>query len=101
MDSGAFKELSMKISSHPNPPEPKGEHMKKEIESMDNMKSNYLKEVNIQERLKNLKIEKYLEFFCDGRYEFYKCSGCLGPKLGHITQKCTKLEYDKENVQKV
>ena len=25
MDSGAVKELSMKISSHPNPPEPEGE----------------------------------------------------------------------------
>ena len=24
MDSGVIKELSMKISSHPNPPEPKG-----------------------------------------------------------------------------
>ena len=89
MDSGVIKELSMKISSHPNLPEPKGEHpqMKKEIENMDNMKSNYLKEVNIQEELKNVKIENYLEFFGDGRYELYKCSGCFGPKLGHITQK--------------
>ena len=25
MDSEVIKELSMKISSHPNPPEPKGE----------------------------------------------------------------------------
>ena len=54
IDSGVIKELSMKISSNPNLPEPKGEHphMKKEIESMDNIKSNYLKEVNIQEELK-------------------------------------------------
>ena len=49
MDSGVIKELSMMISSHPNPPEPKGKHphMKKELESMENMKSNYLKEVSI------------------------------------------------------
>ena len=66
---------------------------------MDNIKSNYLKEVNIQEELKNVKIENYLEFFGDGRYEFYKCSGCFGPQLGHITQKCTKLKYERETVQ--
>ena len=46
-----------------------------------------------------MKIENYLEFFDDGGYEFYKCSGCFGPKLGHITQKCPKVEYDKENLQ--
>ena len=101
MDSGAIKELSMKISSHPNPPEPEGQHphMKKELESMENIKSNYLKEVSIQEELKKVKIENYLEFFGDGRYEFYKCSGCFGPQLGHITQKCIKLKYEKETVQ--
>ena len=101
MDSGAIKELSMKISSHPNLPEPKGEHphMKKELESMENMKSNYLKEVSIQEELKKVKIENYLEFYSDGRYEFYKCSGCFGPQLGDITQKCTKLKYERETIQ--
>ena len=80
MDSGVIKELSMKISSHPNPPELEGEypHSKKEVESMENMKSNYLKEVSIQEELKKVKIENYLEFYSDGRYEFYKCSGCFG-----------------------
>ena len=39
---------------------------------VDNMMSNYLKEVSIQEELKNVKIENYLKFFSDGRYEFYK-----------------------------
>ena len=24
----------------------------------------------------------------------------IGPRLGHITQKCPRLEYDKETVQK-
>ena len=66
---------------------------------VDNMKSNYLKEVSIQEELKKVKIENYLKFFSDGRYEFYKCSGCFGPQLGHITQKCTRLKYEKETVQ--
>ena len=66
---------------------------------VDNMKSNYLKEVSIQEELKKVKIENYLKFFSDGRYEFYKCSGCFGLQLGHITQKCTRLKYEKETMQ--
>ena len=72
MDSGVIKELSIKISSHINPREPKGEypHMKKEIVNMDNMKSNYMKDVGIQEELKNVKIENYLKFKSDGSYEF-------------------------------
>ena len=50
MDSEVIKELSMKISSHPNPPEPEGEypHMKKEVERVENIKNIYLKEVSIQ-----------------------------------------------------
>ena len=50
-------------------------------------------------KAKNVKIENYLEFFGDGRYEFYKCSGCFGPQLGHITQKCTKLKYESDTVK--
>ena len=101
MYSGVIKKLSMNICSHPNPLELNGKHphMKKEIVNMDNMKSNYMKDVGIQEELKNVKIKNHLEFFGDDRYEFYKCSGCFGPKLGHITQKCPRLKYDKETVQ--
>ena len=54
-----------------------------------NMKNNYLKEQSIQEELKKVKIENFLEFYSDGRYEFYKCSGCFGSQLGHIAVKCT------------
>ena len=55
----------MKISSHLNLPETKGVHplVKKQREIMDNMKSNYLKDVGIQEELKNVKIENHLKFF--------------------------------------
>ena len=65
----------------------------------ENMKSNYLKKVSIQEELKKVKIENYLEFYSDGRYEFYKCSGCFGPQFGHITAKCTKLKYESDTVK--
>ena len=63
------------------------------------MKSNYLKEVSIQEELEKVKIENYLEFYSDGRYEFYKCSGSFGPQLGHIAVKCTKIKYESDTVR--
>ena len=66
---------------------------------VENMKNNYLKEVSIQVELENVKIDNYLEFYSDGRYEFYKCSGCFGPQLGHITAKCTKLKYESDTVK--
>ena len=66
VDSGAVKELSMKSSKcHSNPLEPEGEQPVVRIvenKMVDNMKSNYLKEVSIQEELKKVKIENYLEF---------------------------------------
>ena len=58
-----------------------------------------MKDVSIQVELKNVKIENHLEFFDDGRYEFYKYSGCFVPKFGYITQKCSRLKYDKETMQ--
>ncbi len=64
------------------------------------MKNNYLKEVSIQEELEKVKIENFLEFYSDGRYEFYKCSGCFGPQLGHIEVKCTKIAYESDVVRK-
>ena len=75
--------------------------MQMRVDNMvDNMKNNYLKEVSIQEELKKVKIENYLEFYSDGRYEFYKCSGCFGPQLGHIAVKCTGIEYESDTVKK-
>ena len=87
---------------HSNLLKPEGEQPVVRIvenKMVDNMKSNYLKEVSIQEELKKVKIENYLEFYSDGRYEFYKCSGCFGPQLGHITAKCTKLKYESDTVK--
>ena len=66
----------------------------------ENMRSNYLKEQSIQEELEKVKIENFLEFYSDGRYEFYKCSGCFGPQLGHISVKCTGIEYESDTVKK-
>ena len=103
MDSGAVKELSMKSSKcHSNPLELESEQPVVRIvenKMVDNMKSNYLNEVSIQEELKKVKIENYLEFYSDGRYEFYKCLGCFGPHLGHIIAMCTKLKYESDTVR--
>ena len=103
MDSGAVKELPMKRSKcHSNLLEPEGKQPVVRIvdnKMVDNMKNNYLKEVSIQEELKKVNIQNYLEFYSDGNYEFYNCYGCLGPQSGHITAKCTKLKYESEKVK--
>ena len=103
MDSGAVKELSKESSKcHPNPPEPEGKQpvvKMADSKMFELMKSNYLKEVSIQEELEKVKIENFLEFYSDGRYEFYKCSGCFGPQLGHIAVKCTKIKYESDTVR--
>ena len=66
---------------------------------LQNMKNNYLKEVSIQEELEKVKIENYLGFYSDGRYEFYKYSGCFGSQLGHLAAKCTKIKYEGDTVK--
>ena len=65
------------------------------------MKSKYLNEEQIVVRLKADTIEQYLEFNPYG-YEFLGCEDCDGPRLGHVTNKCTSLEesYDKKTVAK-
>ena len=70
------------------------------MSTMDNIKSNYKKVSEIQEELKNVNIENHLEFNYQGDYVFKKCEYCDGPLLGHITQKCPKLDYDEKDVKK-
>ena len=67
---------------------------------MDNIKSNYKKVSEIQEELKNVNIENHFEFNYQGYYVFKKCEYCDGLLLGHITQKCPKLDYDEKDVKK-
>ena len=67
---------------------------------MDNMKSNYMKVRDIQEELKNVVIENYLEFENTGKYEFRKCEDCNGPMIGHLKPKCPKVEYSEDDVMK-
>ena len=67
---------------------------------MDNMKSNYMKVSDIQEELKNVVIENYLEFENNGKYEFWRCEDCNGPMIGHLTAKCPKVEYSDDDVKR-
>ena len=104
MDSGAVKQLSMKSRKcHPNQLEPEGKQPvinMADNKMLINMKNNYLKEQSIQEELEKVKIENFLEFYSDGRYEIYKCSGCFGPQLGHIAVKFTRIKYENDTVRK-
>ena len=74
MNSGIIEELSIKISSHLDPQEPKAcIGIREEKVEMDNIMSNYKKDSEIQEKLKNVVIENYLEFKNSGKYEHRKC----------------------------
>ena len=90
MSSGVIEELSIEISSHQEPPEPKG--VQEEIVEMENMKSNYKKESEIQEEMKGVVIENFLEFENNGKYEFRRCEDYNWPMIGHLKVKCPKVE---------
>ena len=67
---------------------------------MDNIRSNYMKESEIQEELKNIRIKIHLEIYYDGSYKFRKCEYCDGPLLGHLKEKCPKEDYSEDDVKK-
>ena len=49
---------------------------------------------------KNIKIDNYLEFEVNSKYEFIRCEDCNGPTLGHLQVKCPKIEYDEDVLSK-
>ena len=69
--------------------------MKKRVK-MESISTNYKKVSEIQEELKNVNIETYLEFNYQGDYVFKKCAFCDGPLLGHLPTKCPKLDYEEK-----
>ena len=97
-----FKELSRMISSHQEPTETKGVHLleKEERVKMENMKSNYKRESEIEEEMKNVVIENFLDFDVNGKYEFARCEDCNGLLMGHLKVKCPKVEYSDKDVNK-
>ena len=50
---------------------------------MESIRSNYKKDSEIEEELKNENIECYLRFDYGGKYEFKTCVYCNGTLLGH------------------
>ena len=65
---------------------------------MENMKSNYKKESEIEEEMKNVVKENFLDFDDNGRYEFARCEDCNGPLMRHMKAKCPKLAYCDEEI---
>ena len=62
---------------------------------METVSTNYKKIIEIQEELRNVKIDNHLKFDYQGDYKFNKCEYCDGPLLGHMAQKCPMLDHDK------
>ena len=46
---------------------------------MENMKKNYKSESEFQKELINVKLENFLDFDYNGKYEFTSCEYCNGP----------------------
>ena len=91
-----------KISSHQELPEPKGMHLleKEERAKVYSMKKNYKLYSEIEEEMKNVVLENFLDFDLNGRYEFASCEDCNGPLMGHMKAKCPKIAYGDEDVKK-
>ena len=66
---------------------------------MENIKSNYKKESEIEEEMKNVVIENFLDFDDNGRYEFARCEDCNGPLFGQLKAKFPKIRYDETYVK--
>ena len=67
---------------------------------MEGMKMNYKSCSEIEEEMKNVVLENYLDFDVNRKYEFVFCEDCNGPLIGHMKAKCPKLAYGDEDVKK-
>ena len=52
---------------------------KRERINMEDIKKNYRSLAEIEEEIKTVSIDNFLEFNNVGHYEFAKCDGCDGP----------------------
>ena len=67
---------------------------------MEGMKKNYKSCSEIEEEMKNVVLENYLDFYFNGTYEFACFEDCNGLLIGHMKAKCPKLAYGDEDVEK-
>ena len=56
---------------------------------MEDIKKNYKSVTEIEEELRNVRLENFLDFDSIRRYEFTRCEGCDGLLLGHLEVKCS------------
>ena len=61
-------------------------------QTIENMKTNYLKLEDITLKIKSHGLKGYLKFKNTGEYSFFTCEDCDGPILGHIKAKCRNGE---------
>ena len=64
------------------------------------MKKNYKSCSEIEEEMKNVVLENFLDFDFNSRFKFVNCEDCNGPLMGHMKAKCPKLAYGDEDVKK-
>ena len=56
---------------------------------MEGINKNYGLLTEIEEDIKNMDLENFLEFDLNGRYDFTRCEDCNGPILEHIKVICS------------
>ena len=66
---------------------------------MEDIKKNYKSCSEVEEEMKIVELENFLDFDYNGKYEFASCEDCNGPLLGHLKAKCPKITYDEEDVK--
>ena len=69
---------------------------------MENIKKNYRTLAEMEEKIKIVNTENFLEFIYVGQHELAKCKGYDGPLLGCLEVKCKGKEatrYEREIVR--
>ena len=60
---------------------------------MEGINKNYGLLTEIEEDIKNMDLENFLEFDLNGRYDFTRCEDCNGPLFRHTRVKYSGKEY--------
>ena len=67
---------------------------------MEGIRKNYKSFIEIEEEIKKIQLENFLDFDFNRKYEFASCEDCNGLLLGHMKAKCPKIAYGDEDVKK-
>ena len=68
---------------------------------MQEIKKNYQSQSEVEEELKHVRLQSFLDFHANDEYTFVWCENCDGPILGPIEVKCGSREGDRYEVDDI